>query len=331
MEFLMFVNFPVQCRRSRFRGYTSCSGRTDGGGSIKKKRKADHGWEKEAEKLREANVEHSFFPYLSLEGSGDPGESTLDVPSRTLFSTSRAGSSTIARVESGKLVTSEGNPVRDADAIWSTERGVGIAALRSRLDVEPRNIGVPVLIGTKGGQMIAACNVTLMSVAAGMIEQLISLILEAIDLPKRSLIAAVGTDERFDLPVAVETEYVNKFFFPWEETLARGARRRIFFVHDFSKGYTETSVIARSRKRSSGPAVKLAVRSKFGDGDVWFLNIPQIVAERIRQRGIDDIDMLSTSNMYHPERDSASDQRALKAEGDEVDNQTEQLAALIVM
>jgi len=179
--------------------------------------------------------------------------------------------------------------------------------------------------------MIAACNVTLMSVAAGMIEQLISLILEAIDLPKRSLIAAVGTDERFDLPVAVETEYVNKFFFPWEETLARGARRRIFFVHDFSKGYTETSVIARSRKRSSGPAVKLAVRSKFGDGDVWFLNIPQIVAERIRQRGIDDIDMLSTSNMYHPERESASDQRALKAEGDEVDNQTEQLAALIVM
>mmetsp|Transcript_1358 Transcript_1358/g.2112 ORF Transcript_1358/g.2112 Transcript_1358/m.2112 type:complete len:93 (-) Transcript_1358:102-380(-) len=83
MEFLMFVNFPVQCRRSRFRGYTSCSGRTDGGGSIKKKRKADHGWEKEAEKLREANVEHSFFPYLSLEGSGDPGESTLDVPTRT--------------------------------------------------------------------------------------------------------------------------------------------------------------------------------------------------------------------------------------------------------
>mmetsp|Transcript_15393 Transcript_15393/g.62808 ORF Transcript_15393/g.62808 Transcript_15393/m.62808 type:complete len:90 (-) Transcript_15393:1623-1892(-) len=87
----------------------------------------------------------------------------------------------------------------------------------------------------------------------------------------------------------------------------------------------------RHSKRSSGPVVKLAVRSKFGDGDVWFLNIPQIVAERIRQRGIDDIDMLSTSNMFHPERESPSDQRALKAEGDKVDNQTEQLAALIVM
>lgn len=89
--------------------------------------------------------------------------------------------------------------------------------------------------------------VDLVSVAMGLVDDLMNTLQEKAEVKKSDFVAAVGSDQRFSKPVVVSSVLINKLFLSWEDELPIGARRRLFFTHYRKDGHAGTSIIAKSR------------------------------------------------------------------------------------